>query len=58
MSGVVLSTTVEAADKDYKITILEDAVTDNNSKKHQFLINEILTRYAEISSTHSWTAVL
>ncbi|MHC3758046.1 cysteine hydrolase family protein [Staphylococcus succinus] len=57
-SGVVLSTTVEAADKDYKITILEDAVTDNNSKKHQFLINEILTRYAEISSTHSWTAVL
>lgn len=55
-SGVVLSTTVEAADKDYKITILEDAVTDNNSKKHQFLMNEILTRYAEISSTHSWTA--
>lgn len=54
-SGVVLSTAVEAADKDYKITILKDAVTDNDQAKHQFLLEQILTRYAAIESTATWS---
>ncbi|PHK49696.1 isochorismatase [Staphylococcus edaphicus] len=53
-SGVVLSTAVEAADKDFKLTILSDAVDDNDTEKHQFLINKILTRYAEVITTTSW----
>ncbi|MCD8871057.1 cysteine hydrolase family protein [Staphylococcus gallinarum] len=53
-SGVVLSTAVEAADKDFQITILADAVTDNDQYKHQFLVDNILTRYATINHTTEW----
>lgn len=57
-SGVVLSTAVEAADKDYKITILADAVTDNDQQKHKFLLEHILTRYAAIDTTVDWFSKL
>ncbi|PSC77079.1 isochorismatase, partial [Mammaliicoccus sciuri] len=55
-SGVVLSTATEAADKDYKLTILSDAITDQDEEKHQFLLNKILTRYADIITTDLWTS--
>ncbi|NWK85357.1 cysteine hydrolase [Staphylococcus sp. GSSP0090] len=53
-SGVVLSTSVEAADKDYKLTVLSDAVADQDEEKHQFLIDKILTRYADVITTEAW----
>ena len=55
-SGVILSTATEAADKDYKLTILSDAITDQDEAKHQFLLNKILTRYADIMTTDLWTS--
>jgi nicotinamidase-related amidase len=53
-SGVVLSTSVEAADKDFDITILEDAVGDREQDKHEFLVERILPRYATITSVENW----
>ncbi len=35
-SGVVLSTATEAADKDYKLTILSDAITDQDEENINF----------------------
>ncbi|MDN8848817.1 isochorismatase family cysteine hydrolase, partial [Staphylococcus aureus] len=37
-SGVILSTATEAADKDYKLTVLSDAIADQDEAKHQFLL--------------------
>ena len=42
-SGVVLSTALEAADKDFQITVLEDAIGDRSKDKHDFIIEQILT---------------
>ena len=53
-SGVVLSTAVEAADKDYKLTLLSDAMADQDVEKHQFLIDKILTRYADVTTAEAW----
>lgn len=53
-SGVVLSTSVEAADKDFDITILEDAIGDREQDKHEFLVERILPRYASITSVENW----
>lgn len=53
-SGVVLSTAVEAADKDYKLTLLSDAMADQDVEKHQFLIDKILTRYADVTTVEAW----
>lgn len=53
-SGVVLSTALEAADKDYQITVLEDAVGDRSDDKHDFIIEQILNRSCEIESVESW----
>ncbi|BBD88882.1 MULTISPECIES: cysteine hydrolase family protein [Staphylococcus] len=53
-SGVVLSTALEAADKDFQITVLEDAIGDRSKDKHDFIIEQILTRSCEIESVESW----
>lgn len=53
-SGVVLSTALEAADKDYQITVLEDAVGDRSEDKHDFIIEQILNRSCDIESVESW----
>nr|WP_263314677.1 isochorismatase family cysteine hydrolase [Mammaliicoccus sp. Marseille-Q6498] len=55
-SGVVLSTAVEAADKDFELTILEDAVMDRELDKHEFLIDKILPRYADIVTIEEWNS--
>ena len=44
----------EAADKDYQITVLEDAVGDRSDDKHDFIIEQILNRSCEIESVESW----
>jgi nicotinamidase-related amidase len=37
-SDLVLSTALESVDKDYYITVLEDAVGDRSDDKHDFII--------------------
>lgn len=53
-SGVILSTTREAADKDYKITILADCCGDSDEEVHKILTEKILARQADVVSLGEW----
>ena len=53
-SGIVLSTVREAADKDYRLTVLSDACDDSNKETHQFLLANVFPRQAEVMSTAEW----
>ena len=53
-SGVVLSTLREAADKDYRITVLRDGCADREEDVHQFLNTKIFPRQAEVLSVAEW----
>ena len=53
-SGVVLSTTREAADKDFEITILSDLCFDFDEEVHNILINKIFPRQANIVTSEEW----
>ncbi|WP_323703002.1 isochorismatase family cysteine hydrolase [Mammaliicoccus sp. Dog046] len=53
-SGVVLSTAVEAFDKDYTLTVLKDAAADRDAETHDFLVDNILTRYGDVITTEAW----
>ena len=55
-SGVVLSTTREAADKDYRITILADCCTDRDEEVHRVLTTKIFPGQADVSTVAEWTA--
>ena len=57
-SGAVLSTALESVDKDYYITVLEDAVGDRSDDKHDFIIEQILSRSCDIESVESWKSSL
>ncbi|AZA90181.1 Isochorismatase family protein yecD [Chryseobacterium nakagawai] len=54
-SGVVLSTLREAADKDYKLTVIEDCCADGDLEVHQVLMNKVFPRQAEVVSLQQWT---
>jgi nicotinamidase-related amidase len=54
-SGVVLSTTREAADKDYRITILSNGCADNDEEVHRVLMAKIFPRQAAVMSVEEWT---
>lgn len=47
-SGVVLSTTRCAADRDYRLYIVADCCADSEPEVHDFLISRILNRQADI----------
>lgn len=47
-SGVVLSTTREAADKDYKITIISDCCGDGDPEVHRVLTTKVFLRQADV----------
>lgn len=53
-SGVVLSTTCEAADKDYQITVLSDLCADSDPIVHETLLSKILIRHASVVSSDQW----
>lgn len=53
-SGVVLSTVREAADKDYRITILSDCCADNDEEVHKVLTTKIFVRQANVISLGEW----
>ncbi len=53
-SGVVLSTTREAADKDFTITILSDLCFDSDPEVHSVLINKIFPRQANVITSDKW----
>lgn len=53
-SGVVLSTTREAADKDYSITILSDCCADSDEEVHRVLITKVFPRQADVLTSEEW----
>jgi nicotinamidase-related amidase len=50
-SGVVLSTVRDASDRDYRVLVLADATADRESDIHEFLIERIFPRQAEVVTT-------
>ncbi len=55
-SGVVLSTTREAADKDYRISILSDACADNDEEVHRVLTTKVFPRQVDVITVDEWLA--
>ena len=57
-SGVVLSSTRNAYDRDYALVVLADACADPDAQVHDFLIEKILPRQAHVISTDEMAARL
>jgi nicotinamidase-related amidase len=53
-SGVVLSTLREAADKDYRITVLSDCCADRDEEVHRVLKVKVFPRQAEVMLSEEW----
>jgi nicotinamidase-related amidase len=57
-SGVVLSTLREAADKDYRLTVLADLCADMDAEVHAVLTGKVFPRQARVMSGADWIAGL
>ncbi|MBW4095563.1 MAG: cysteine hydrolase [Acidobacteria bacterium] len=53
-SGVVLSTIRQAADLDYRLTVLEDACADGDEEVHRVLMEKVFPRQADVTSVEEW----
>jgi nicotinamidase-related amidase len=53
-SGAILSTTREAADKDYRITILSDGCADGDEEVHRVLTTKVFPRQADVLTVEEW----
>ena len=56
-SGVVLSTLREAADKDYRLTVLADCCADGDEEVHRVLTTKVFPRQADVLTVEEWQAV-
>jgi nicotinamidase-related amidase len=56
-SGVVLSTLREAADKDYRLTVLADCCADGDEEVHRVLTTKVFPRQAEVLTVQEWQKV-
>jgi nicotinamidase-related amidase len=57
-SGVVLSTLRQAADLDYRLTVLADGCLDADPEVHRVLTEKVFPRQADVISIADWTASL
>ncbi len=57
-SGVVLSTVIEATDRDYKLYVLSDGTDDPDTEVRDFLLGKVFPRRAEIIDTGTLRARL
>lgn len=57
-SGVVLSTVREAADMDYRLSVLADLCADPDPEVHAVLTNKVFPRQAQVMSAAEWLARL
>jgi nicotinamidase-related amidase len=53
-SGVVLSTVREAADLDYRLTVLADICLDDDDEVHRVLTQKVFPRQADVISLSDW----
>jgi nicotinamidase-related amidase len=54
-SGVVLSTLREAADKDYRLTVIADCCGDRDEEVHNVLTGKVFSRQADVFSLEEWS---
>ena len=54
-SGVVLSTLREAADKDYRLTVLSDLCADPDAEIHNLLMHKVFPRQADVVTFADWS---
>ncbi|MFI5611144.1 cysteine hydrolase family protein [Amycolatopsis sp. NPDC051903] len=57
-SGVVLSTTLQAADLDYDVTVLADACVDPSPALHETLITDVFARRGRTTTIAEWAQEL
>jgi nicotinamidase-related amidase len=57
-SGVVLSTLRQAADLDYRLTVLSDGCADTDPEVHRVLLDKVFPRQAAVLTANEWTATL
>lgn len=57
-SGVILSTVRDGADRDYRLIVLSDACADPQTGVHEFLIENVLPRQADIIATADLGALI
>ncbi len=57
-SGVVLSTLREAADRDYRLTVLADCCADADEQVHRILLEQVFPRQAAVTTAGQWAAGL
>jgi nicotinamidase-related amidase len=53
-SGVVLSTLREAADKDYRLSVLSDGCADMDPEVHNVLLNKVFPHQADVLTVQQW----
>ena len=54
----MLSTLRQAADLDYRLTVLADGCLDADPEVHQVLLGKLFPRQAEVTTIAEWTASL
>lgn len=57
-SGVVLSTVRQAADLDFKLTVLEDCCRDHDPEVHRVLTEKVFRAQATVTTGAAWIAGL
>jgi nicotinamidase-related amidase len=57
-SGVVLSTLRQAADLDYRLTVLADACADPDPEVHRVLTEKVFPKQALVTTANEWIAGL
>ena len=57
-SGVVLSTVRQAADMDFRLTVLSDACLDADSEVHRVLMEKVFPRQAAVMTAAEWEGLL
>lgn len=57
-SGVVLSTVRQAADLDYRLTVLSDACGDRDPEVHRVLVEKVFPHQALVVTTDVWAGSL
>jgi nicotinamidase-related amidase len=57
-SGVVLSTLRQAADLDYRLTVLSDGCLDGDPEVYRVLLEKVFPRQAEVTTIADWAASL
>jgi nicotinamidase-related amidase len=55
-SGVVLSTVRQAADLDFRLTVLADGCLDNDPEVHRVLVEKVFPRQADVTTVAEWTS--